>query len=447
MNVKHKLVAGAAIMAIGAAALSGCSSAATPKPTATAVSADDVAKAMSTPTTITYWSWATISPGAVSAFEAKYPQIKVDLVNLGAGPAQYQKLRTALKAGSGAPDVAFMDYAEIPSFRLSNDLVDLTPYGAADLEPSYIPSSWAGVANSDGVWALPNGGQPMISLYRTDLLAQAGITSPPTTWQEFADDAALVKAKTGAAMANLPSGSAVPFLSFLQQAGTDPFSYSGNTVGINLDTPTTEKVAQFWQDLISKGEVTTDADFTNDWFQSIGNGKYASLQIGPWGPGVLSSTSTASNGKWTAAAMPEWTAGDKSAGTWVSGSADVVLNSSKNKTVAAEFVKFIDSDPTTVAAGTTLGQFPPLKSVAASDAYINATTPFTGDQKVNQVSLDVANNVTTAQTFLPFYDYVASTYTSTVGAASTSKGDLVAAVKQWQQQLIDYAKQQGFTVK
>lgn len=411
-------------------------------------SAAAVRAAMTTPTTLTYWSWATISPGAVKSFEARYPAIKVNLVNVGSGATEYEKLRTALKAGKGAPDAAFMEYSEIPSFRLTGSLANLAPYGARGLQADFIGSSWSGVADSQGVWALPNGGDPLIALYRKDLLAKAGITSLPQTWDAFASDAAAVKAKTGAAMANLPPGDGASFLGFLQQAGANPFSYNGrSTVTIDLTSPAAEKVASFWQALVAKGEVSTDADFTSDWYQSIAKGKYASIQIGPWGPGVLSSTSGSSDGKWVAAPLPSWTPGSQAAGSWVSGSSDVVLASSQHKIAAYEFVKFIDTNVGVSLAGTKLGQFPPLKAVLSSPSYIDATEPLTGHQKVNQVSIQVAKHIMTPQGFVPFWDYVSSTYTSVVGVALANKTSLQAALGKWQQELVTYAKQQGFTVK
>ena len=63
------------------------------------VSQADIDKAMDTDTTLTFWTWVPDVQKEVDLFEAKYPKIKVDVVNVGTGTAQYPKLRTALKAG------------------------------------------------------------------------------------------------------------------------------------------------------------------------------------------------------------------------------------------------------------------------------------------------------------------------------------------------------------
>ena len=66
--------------------------------------------------------------------------------NVGQGDAHYQQLRTVLLSGEGAPDVVQMEYQYIPSFLVTKSLLDLTPYGAAELEGDYVPWVWKQVA-------------------------------------------------------------------------------------------------------------------------------------------------------------------------------------------------------------------------------------------------------------------------------------------------------------
>ena len=44
-----------------------------------------IARAMNTPTTLTFWSWLPGQANEVKLFTAKYPKIKVNLVNVGSG--------------------------------------------------------------------------------------------------------------------------------------------------------------------------------------------------------------------------------------------------------------------------------------------------------------------------------------------------------------------------
>jgi multiple sugar transport system substrate-binding protein len=50
---------------------------------ATAVSQSAIDKAMTTPTTLTFWTWVPDIADEVALFEKKYPAIKVNVVNAG----------------------------------------------------------------------------------------------------------------------------------------------------------------------------------------------------------------------------------------------------------------------------------------------------------------------------------------------------------------------------
>ena len=84
---------------------------------------------MDTETTLTFWTWVPDITNQVELFTDKYPKMKVDVVNVGQGAPHYQKLRTAIQSGQGAPDVAQVEFQFINSFTLGDgNLLDLTPY-------------------------------------------------------------------------------------------------------------------------------------------------------------------------------------------------------------------------------------------------------------------------------------------------------------------------------
>ena len=98
------------------------------------------------PATNTFWSWVPNLQQAVNLFEQSHPNIKVKLDNVGSGSAEYTKLTTALKSGSGAPDVAQVEYSYLPQYELGNDLVDLSQYGASSLKNDFVSWVWLGFA-------------------------------------------------------------------------------------------------------------------------------------------------------------------------------------------------------------------------------------------------------------------------------------------------------------
>ncbi|RUQ84602.1 ABC transporter substrate-binding protein [Labedella gwakjiensis] len=412
------------------------------------VSQAEIDEAMDTETTITFWTWVPDIQKEVDLFEAKYPKITVDVVNVGTGTAQYPKLRTALKAGKGAPDVAQIEYQYIPSFRQTNSLVDLTPYGGAELEDSYVEWVWNQVADDAGVWSVPQDSGPLGNLYRSDIYAQAGITEAPATWDDFAEDAKTIKEKTDSYISNLPGNDPGQIVGLFWQAGAKPFSYDGDkTVGIDLDSAETQKVVSFWQDLIDQDLVSTDADFNDAWYQGFASGKYASWQTAAWGPVFLQGTAADTSGKWTAAKIPQWNAGEDVSGNW-GGSSNAVITGTKNPIVAAEFSKFLNTDPeSTLAFANEQFLFPTTTDTLSSPDFIGTESEFYGGQKVNELFAGVSDTVSTDFQWLPFNDYVYSSFNDTLGKAIADHGDMSAALTAWQDAVTAYAKQQGFTVE
>ncbi len=127
-------------------------------------------EALSTPTELTFWTWVPDIDNEVALFEEAYPEIDVTVENVGQGLPHYQKLRSAIEAGEGAPDVAQIEFQYIPSFVLPESLLDLTPYGADDLSGDYVDWAWNQVSPDEEVWAIPQDVGPMGNLYREDIL-------------------------------------------------------------------------------------------------------------------------------------------------------------------------------------------------------------------------------------------------------------------------------------
>jgi len=239
-----------AALALGAGAfvtalvLSGCTPSSGGGSDQGPVSQDEIDKAMTTPTKLTFWTWVPDIENEVKLFEEKYPAIDVKVENVGQGLPHYQKLRSAIEAGEGAPDVAQIEYQYIPSFVLPESLLDLTPYGADDLSGDYVDWAWNQVSPDEEVWAIPQDVGPMGNLYREDILTQAGITEPPATWDDYATAAKAVKDATGSYISNLGATQAGQMIGFFWQAGVKPFGYDGkDTVTIDVNSDEAKAVA------------------------------------------------------------------------------------------------------------------------------------------------------------------------------------------------------------
>ena len=437
------LIAGAALTAL---VLAGCTPGGQEEGTGP-ITDEQREEALSTPTELTFWTWVPNIEDEVALFEEKYPEIDVKVENVGQGLPHYQKLRSALEAGEGAPDVAQIEYQHIPSFVLSEALLDLAPYGADVLADDYVGWAWNQVSPGDEVWSIPQDVGPMDNLYREDLLTQAGITEPPETWEDYATAAQAVKDATGSYISNLGATQAGQMIGFFWQDGLKPFGYDGKeTVSIDVNSDGAKEIASYWTDLIQKDLVSTDVDFTDQWYQGLSNGKYAGWLTAAWGPVFLQGTAENTSGLWRAAPLPQTEAGASASGNW-GGSSDAVLSTSKNPIAAAELAMFLNHDEeSAMQFATQQFLYPPQVSVLENPEFADLESEFYGGQQVNKLFAEISETVDTDFQWLPFMDYAYASYEENVGTVIAAKGDIADALDAWQDDLVGYAVDPGFTV-
>jgi multiple sugar transport system substrate-binding protein len=374
------------------------------------------------------------------------PNIHVKLVNAGQGSPEYTKLRNALKAGSGAPDVVQIEFQYLPTFELQKGLVDLSQYGANSLKNDYVPWTWSQVSNGSAVYAIPQDSGPMGLLYRKDLFDQYHL-AVPTTWDQFAAEAQqLHQANPKIYMTDF-EGTDGGWLQGLEwQAGSHPFSVSGTTVTVSLNDAPAQQVINYWGNLVNNKLVATTADFTNDWYAAFNNGTYATWVTAAWGPVFLAGFAGKTSGDWRAAPLPQWSAGANVSANW-GGSTDAVTVQSQHPKEAFELAQWINHDQSSATMlATKQFLFPTLNSVLNDASFANDQSQFYGGQPVNQIFSTASQQVNTNFQWSPFQDYVYTQMGDVFGSAQSGKTSFADALNQLQANVVNYAKQQGFTV-
>ena len=169
-------------LALGMAAtlgLTACGGFATSKGSTDAsatVSQADIDKAMQTPTELTFWTWVPDIAEGGRALREEVPGDQGQGGQRRPGPAAVHQAAHRAKAGTGAPDVAQIEFQYIPTFTITDSLLDLRPYGAAALKDKFVDWTWGQVSGPDGeVWAIPQDTGPMGMLYRQDIFDKHGI--------------------------------------------------------------------------------------------------------------------------------------------------------------------------------------------------------------------------------------------------------------------------------
>lgn len=434
------------IAAVAALTLSGCTAGTDPGDATGTITEAEREEALNTPTELTFWTWVPDIQAQVDLFMEEYPAINVTVENVGQGLDHYSKVRTAVEAGTGAPDVVQLEQQFISSFALTGELLDLTPYGAADLQDDYVPWVWNQVVAGDQILAIPQDSGPLGNLYREDILKAAGIDEAPATYEDYKVAAEAVRAN-GAYISNMAPNQGAGWVGMLWQAGVKPFGYDGDQgVTINVNSPEAKEVVSYWQDLIQNDLVSVDPDFTDEWYAGLNQGKYAGWLTAAWAPVFLSGAAADTSGLWRAAPLPQWDVDNPSSGNW-GGSADAVLKTTENPIAAYELAKWINNDPEPALLFATKQNFFPVANSVLEDPAFAAQEPeFYGGQRVNELFAEISNTVDTDWEWLPFMEFAYTSFNETFGVAVAAKGDLSAGLDAWQTALVDYATQQGFTV-
>jgi len=408
----------------------------------------DMAAELKKPATVTVWAWTPGTDKAIAMFEKAYPNIKVKLQNVGQGPPHYRKVRTTIKSGKGIPDVVQMEFQYIPSFTLTKDLLDLTPYVPDDFLSQYPEWIQKQIQQNGGIYGVPWDSGPMALIYRKDLLKKAGVKTPIVTWDDFAAAAQKYhQANPDSYLVDMPGAQTGQWMSFFWQAGARPFTSDPTNMKVDLTNPDVKKVTEFWDKLYANGSIPHDPDFTSAWYQGFAKGKYAGWLSAAWGPIFLQSYTKSSKGQWQAQPLPVWNAGDKTSANW-GGSTLAVLKSTKNAAAATEVARWLltEPGPTQMFSAEPYFLFPTLNKILTDPDWLNTKYEFYGGQQVNKVYAQMAGLVDKSWEWPPIFEYVATTGDAIKGKSVDQGKGATAALQPWQDSVVNYAKQQGLTV-
>jgi multiple sugar transport system substrate-binding protein len=398
--------------------------------------------------TITWWTWLSTAPKYAAEFEKAYPSIKINVVNVGANDTEYKKLMTALKAGSGAPDLAFLEYDVVPEFIQTGSLVNLNKY-IGFVKPYYQPWTINEVSAGSNMYAVPQDIGPMVLDYNQNLLQSAGLT-PPTTWSQFASDAKQYHQKTGKYYTYFDEGDGKWLVALLWQAGLVPWSGSGNNWKINIDTPQAQKVMNYWGDLLKSGAVIPSESLTPTWNSQIAKGDFAVAVGAAWFAdfGIKPALNTATS-SWRVASIPQWDPANPTNGDF-GGSSNAVTTQSKHPMAAALFAAWYTSSVQGLdrLANPPTGYGPPTYAdkYEGKTAAINTPDPFLGGQKPVGIYAQNANLVNNAFQWTPWSSYIFNEFGVEMTKAAQGSESFDKALANIQSAVVNYAQNQGYQV-
>jgi multiple sugar transport system substrate-binding protein len=438
----HRTTALLATATLAALTLAACGSGSDGDATP-AGSADDLQAALEAGGELTYWTWTPTGQAQADAFMAQYPQVDVTVVNAGTAGDEYTKLQNAIKAGSGAPDVAQIEYYALQQFAISDGLLDLTQYGLDDLEDTFTASTWDAVNIDGALYGLPQDSGPLILMYNQDVFDQYGI-EVPATWDEFVAAAQTLHEADPSRYLTNDAGDPGYANPMIWQAGGHPYTVDGTTVTIDLQDEGSRRWADMWNQMLEPGYLSDIPTWSDDWYKALGDGTIASIVTGAWMPGILESSVPDGAGQWRVAPIPSY---DGSADTSENGgSSQAVIKQTENPALAAAFLQWLNTSDESIDTFLAGGGFPSTTAQLADPEFLAAAPEYYGGQEINKVLVEASDNVLTGWQYLPFQVYANSVFPDTVGASYTARSDLNDGLVAWQEQLVSYGTQQGFTV-
>ncbi|MEW2569373.1 sugar ABC transporter substrate-binding protein [Streptomyces sp. NPDC047070] len=300
-------------------------------------------------TRITFWSALRGSQEVVDAFNRTHKSVQVDFQQIpSGGQGGYAKLSNAARAGN-APDVATIEYPQVPGFAIDGVARDITDLVSDSLRRKLLPQALAQTTFEKRVFSVPLDVEPMVMHYRTDLFDRYGL-QVARTWDEFAEQARAVRRKApDRRLVLFPTDGMTQFAAYAWQAGAQWFDTSQGAWNVSLADAPSRRVAEYWQRLIDRDDVFVNAVESRQSDAQIGNGLVLTRLSGAWDAGAQMNARPGQKGQWRIAPLPQWDTGSLSVGTH-GGSTFAVTKDSRRPEAAMEFIEWQVSHPDALRA-------------------------------------------------------------------------------------------------
>ena len=403
--------------------------------------------------TVSVWAWYPNMAKVVDNFNNSHTDVQVCWTVAGQGAVEYQKFSTAIAAGKGAPDVIMLEAEVLTGFEIQKALVDVSKFGANDVKKNFSEGAWKDVSQGAAVYAIPVDGGPMAMIYRKDVFAKYGITTPPATWAEYAADAQKVKDAGGPLFGDIGSNAPAAVTALMAQKGAVPFKYdlsNPTNISIKLDDQASKDVLDYWGGLVKKGLIGKMDQFSTDYIAGVVKGDYATYVSAAWAPGYLTGAGVgagAEKGQFAVAPLPQWDPSNPVSVNW-GGSTFAVTTQAADPKLAAVVAMGLYADPASLEDGwKTQTIFPLNQGVLTSDAFISNPVDFFGGQTANKDVYVPAENHYKGFDYSPFTTYHYAQLTAELVKVLAGEKTGSQSATDLQKTMVEYAKTQGFTVK
>jgi multiple sugar transport system substrate-binding protein len=210
-------------------------------------------------------------------FEAANPDIKIHYTYVPFAELVSRTLQMA--AVHKPPAIAAIDNPDVLRVAKAGVLKDISAEVAKfELWNDMYPGPKAAVTDGSKVYGVPIGSNSLALYYNKKMLADAGVSSPPQTWDQLSEAAA----KTAKSPVY-----GIAFSAVNSEEGTwqwEPFLWSNGGTLSDLDSKNAAGALQLWVDWVKKGSASRDVV---NWVQGdvanqFNGGRAATMVMGPW---------------------------------------------------------------------------------------------------------------------------------------------------------------------
>jgi multiple sugar transport system substrate-binding protein len=334
----------------------------------------------SSDTVLRFWAMGRegeVVTALLPEFERAHPGIRVVVQQL-PWTAAHEKLLTAF-AGDATPDVCQLGNTWIPEFAALDALepLDRRVDASAVVRPGdYFAGIWDTNRVGGALYGVPWYVDTRLLFYRRDILAEAGFSSPPTSWEQWRGmlEAIKARARPGRHGILLPLNEVEPLIALALQQG-DPLLRDGGRWG-NFESPGFHRALAFYLEMFQRGWAPAlgGTDAANVW-NEFGRGDFAFYISGPWNIGEFKRRlPLAAQGTWMTAPLP---GPDGPGASIAGGSSLVVFRASRHKAAAWQLVEYLSEPAVQREFHALTGDLPPRRTTwsepaLAADPYARA---------------------------------------------------------------------------
>jgi len=326
----------------------------------------------------------------------RHPDVEIEVVSRQYAD-HHTAMTTALSTAVRLPDVMTLEASYVGRFSQGGGLDDLLqpPYDAARLRSRFVPYAWdQAIGRRGALVAVPTDIGPGTLLYRTDLLARAGLSEADLTpsWEAYVAAGIKLKAATGAYL--VANAQAVKDIVIRKGLKPGEGLYFDRESRVLVNSPRFVRAFELARQVRRHKLDARVTAWSNEWAEGFRRGTLATELSGAWMVGQMANwVAPATKGLWRAAQLPEATY----VGYGGSYYAIPRKAAAENKGLAWELIQMLTLDPgLQFAAFKSQDAFPALLSTH-DDPFFEQPLPFLGGQPARVLWRDAARRISAIQ--------------------------------------------------